>query len=296
MRTAVVIALLISGSSAGYAQTTTNVYAGGINQIESMLKPGNSRGFRRSDGGLHIHNSGWGELSGYQRRKLLEIYDESSISIEIGFAHRDSVEHPDTWFSNARDIYKAYGIKPQLVLSTCFAEKHVPTAEEWRGFHTKYTQIMAGTKLLPVFEYPNFHKGSHLLAHTIDKDSNFERITATSGGLAIDAPPYVFLSRENAYREWVISAIKYCNARKYISVLIISPDHSGKQFRPHVLNMLNTLGSADALPSVYVVENYIYDKWWRKQYGVDYPNKIGSENQVNSILGIAKLIKTKVSN
>ena len=287
------IVLLVCGGQA-HGQLKTNVYAGGVNGIEAMLNPRNSHRYRNMNGGLHIHNNAWGELEENQKRELLQTFEGKPTAMEIGFVRKNDPtdkRHPDTWYANAKDYYKPYGIKPDFVQCCCFKDGYVPTYQEWQEFHDRYTQIMRGSMLFPVFEYQNYNLSQQLSNNRISLNNNFQRLIGISRGLVVDAPPSVFLERENAYREWVIDAFRYAKQRGYTSVLIISPDRSADRFKLDTIYMINILDQSNALPNAYVVENYIFDWQWQKSHHRSYPNKIGRESETYSILGLAKYLK-----
>lgn len=289
-----VIVLLYGGQA--YGQLKTNVYAGGVNGVTAMLNPRNSHSYRNMNGGLLIQNNAWGALEENQKRELLQAFEGKPTAMAIGFVRKNDPtdkRHPDTWYANAKAYYKPYGIKPDFVQCCCFKDGYVPTYQEWKEFHDKYTQIMQGSMLFPTFEYQNYNKSQQLLNNRISLNNKFQKIVSTSKGLVMDAPPRVFLERENAYREWVIDAFRYTKQQGYTSVLIISPDSSDQRFKQDTIDMLNILKQYDALPNAYVVENYIFDWWWQKSHHRAYPNKIGSESDANSIMGVAYFLKSK---
>lgn len=291
------IVLLLCGGQA-HGQLKTNVYAGGVNGITAMLNPRNSHGYRNMNGGLLIQNSAWGDLEENQKRELLQTFEGSPTAMAIGFVRKydpTDKRHPDTWYANAKAYYKPYGIKPDFVQCCCFKDGYVPTHEEWQEFHDRYTQIMEGSMLFPTFEYQNFHKSVELINNRISLNTNFQKLISTSKGLVMDAPPHVFLKRENEYREWVIDAFKYSKEHGYTSVLIVSPDYSDRRFKQDTIDMLNILNHYGVLPNAYVVENYIFDWWWQKLHKRNYPNKIGRESDTNSIMGVAKFLKSQLA-
>jgi hypothetical protein len=285
--------VLYSGQAFG--QLKTNVYAGGVNGIASMLNPRNSYRYRSMNGGLAIHNSAWGQLEKQQKQQLLATFAGNPTIMEIGFVNEKDKQHPDTWYANAKEYYIPYGIKPDFIQSNCFGNGYVPTLEEWKRFHNKYTQIMRQSKLFPIFEYQNYNKSTQLSNNKISLNANFQQITTISQGLVIDAPPHVFLKREDEYREWVIDALKYTKSQGHTCVLIVSPDYSNNRFKQDTVDMLNILHHHRALPDAYVVENYIFDWWWQKLHKRNYPNKIGRETDQNSIMGVAKFIKLQIN-
>jgi hypothetical protein len=276
-----------------YAQQTT-VYAGGVNGLTSMLEPKNSTRYRKHNGGLYLHNNGWFELSHQQRLNMLDVFKDKPISIEVGFP-RDGqfgfspdISKHHWWCDNFRDLYVNYGIKPDIVALNIDENAPLPTFDDYKRHHTDIKNMSSVSLVLPIVGHMNVQRP--IVASRISNNDDYQKMIGLSGGLVLDVPPGNFLQRESDYKEWVIDAIRYTNSKGYVSVLIISPHDSKEKFRTHTFYMLNILRSQNAMPTVYVVENYIYDSWWQQKHGKKYYNKIGKESDPHSVLGVAKYI------
>tara|TARA_R110002124_G_scaffold260866_1_gene426818 strand:+ start:1568 stop:2479 length:912 start_codon:yes stop_codon:yes gene_type:complete len=260
------------------------VYAGGVMGISDMLNAKSSDSFRNNEGGLFLHNSGWGNLKVRERRQLINVFKGSPIAIEIGYDRTGKVNWPH-WLKGA---YIDLGINPHFVTVNAFAERNIPTPSDWKKIHDLLKEVTPKeTLILPTFEFANFGKyRNRLVTDRLSNSANFQNIVSTSGGLTLDVPPLVFLSREKEYKEWIIDALKYSRRKGLTSVVIISPNKSGNNFPQHTSTFLQTLARQNALPSVYVVENYVNGP-------PNYPNRLGNDKNPVTILGLAnKLLKS----
>lgn len=250
------------------------IYAGGVAGATDLLIAENSDDYRGSGGGLYLHNSAWGKLTIAQRRKILNVFHNTPIGIEIG-------NSPVNWPEWLKGAYVDLGIKPHFVTVNVFADKHIPTVAEWKKIHTGLRAVLPNESLvIPTFEFPNFGDHKHrLVSDRVSRSTTFQQIIALSGGFSLDIPPAEYFRREDNYRLWVIDALAYSNRHKYMSVLIISPDNSGSKFLDHTSEFLKILRQYKALPTILVFENYIDTG--------SYPNPVGSEDQPNTILGTA---------
>lgn len=275
---AVAFLLVVSSTALGQQTPRTNVYAGGINGLTSLLQESNSDDFRTKGGGLFLHNSGWGKLSDRQREDLLKVFKGKPIAIEIGY-HGGH----EAWASNLKGYYIDKGINPHFVTCNLMAEGHDPSFVEWRDRHDKLKRIAPDALIFPTFEYANFEKNKKTLIQVrVSNTVRLQRIIEQSKGIVLDVPPGHFFEREPAYRNWIIDAIRYANGKGYTTVVIMSPHKSGASFNAHADMFLRVLRQYNAIPDVYVVENYIG--------GNDYPNKIGDEDSPNTVLGVANAI------
>lgn len=293
-----ILLVLLSLSIAAdcYGQLTANVYCGGVNGFDSMIEPDHSSTYRGRDGGLYLHNNGWSELSHQQRLKLLGTFANAAITIEVGFPKPGEFGHsPDRskyhwWCDNFDDLYVKYGIKPHIVAVNI--EDNInnpnlckPTYEQYKEHHDDLKLMSPQSKILPLFGPMNIERP--IYTPMVSNNSRYQSIIGLSGGVVLDCPPKVFITREEQYRQWVIDAIRYTNSCGHTSVLILSPHDSRGQFKTHTLKMLRYLELNNALPTVYIVENYIY--------GNGYYNKVGIETQSNSILGVARDIQSRLN-
>jgi len=290
-----ILVLLLLTCSASYGQTSANVYCGGVNGFDSLLDPSNSTVFRKRGGGLYLHNNGWTELSHDQRMKLLGTFNNHPMIIEVGFPKPGEFGHsPDKskyhwWCDNFDDLYVKYGIKPQIVAVNLEDAVNNPTLlqptfEQFDEHHGDLQRMSPQSLILPILGPMNIELP--IRTEMVSYNERYRRIISTAGGVVIDSPPKVFITREDEYRDWVVDAIRHANSNGYKSVLIISPHDSSNLFNKHTTMMLRYLELNQALPTIYVVENYIYGK--------RYSNKVGKETQSNSILGVAKYIQSKL--
>lgn len=273
------ILILISGTAFGKDPELiprASVYAGGINRLTDLLVDKNSDEFRGKGGGLYLHHSAWTILNNEQQTKLLKIFKDSPITIEIGS------DKGTIWPRALKRQYIDKGIKPHFVAVNFFDGSLTRTYDDWRIYHEKIKEVVPKrTLVLPIYAPNTITNKNTLLRLRVSQSKDFKRMIKLSKGLVIDTPPLVFLNREPGYKQWVIDAIQYTN-KSHTTVVIISPDKSGGGFKKHTSNYLRILSENNALPKVYVVENYIG--------GNNYKNKIGSEDSQTTIMGIAKNI------
>lgn len=296
MRYALAFIIALFYNTCAYSQPTSNIYSGGVNGFDSLIDPANSSTFRQSNGGLYLHNNGWSELSHKQRLKLLDTFANAAITVEVGFPQLGQFGHsPDRskhhwWCDNFDDLYVKYGIKPHIVainLEDNINNKTLPqpSYDQFKQHHDDMKLMSPQTLFLPILGPMNIELP--IYTPPVSANHRYRSIVDLAGGVVLDSPPKVFITREEAYRQWVIDAIRYANSKGQKSVLIISPHDSRGYFKTHTIAMLRYLELNHALPSVYIVENYIYGK--------SYHNKVGKETQSSSVMGVAKYIQSKIN-
>jgi arylsulfatase A-like enzyme len=266
--------------TASASQRPSQVFAGGVAGIEDLLTPAHSQQFRAAGGGLYLHNNGWAALSVPQQRELLRLFADRPVAIELGF--RPS---PEAWATRYRTGYAALGITPDFICANAFDSNHRPTLDAWR----RYTETLRKeggvpdrTRILPTFEYANFGPNIPLIATTkVSQTPEFQQLIQAAGGLALDVPSGYFFKREQNYRDWVIDALRWTHAAGLRSVLIVSPHDSGRDFDRDARRQVAYLRKQDALPDVFVCENYAAGA------AADYPNRLGQETVPHHILGVA---------
>lgn len=295
MRLIYVLVVVLSTTCVN-AQSTSNIYSGGVNGFDSLIDPASSSSYRANRGGLYLHNNGWSELSHTQRLKLLDTFVDLPITIEVGFPKPNEFGHsPDRtkyhwWCDNFDDLYVKYGIKPHIIAVNL--EDNInnptlphPTFDQWKRHHDDLKMMSPQSLVLPILGPMNIELP--ISTEMVSNNYRYRSIIDLAGGVVLDSPPKVFVTREDGYRMWVVNAIKYANSMGYKSALIISPDQSRSQFKTHATAMLRFLELNNALPSVYIVENYIYGK--------SYYNKVGKETQNNSVLGVSRFIQSRIN-
>ncbi len=278
--------------SASFAQQATDeviqrgkVYAGGVSGFRDMLDAKGSDDFRKHGGGLFLHNSAWGKIDVQERRRVLDIFSGQPVAIEIGYDKSGKTD----WAHWLKGAYIDLGIRPHFVTVNIFANKNVPTVEEWRAIHDKLkAKVPDGTLVVPTFECANF--GVHrdrLVRDRLSVSRPFQEIVEIAGGLTIDAPPRVLLNREQAYRDWVVDALRFARRKQLMSALIVSPNQSASRFPSDALRAVNGLKSAKAAPDILIVENYV-------EAASNYPNRVGNDRNPVTTLGLAnRLLKTR---
>ena len=263
------------------------VYAGGVAGIEALAQAETSEQFRKDGGGVYLHNSGWATLTHEQQRRVLSIFKDRPVAIELGFK-----EGAAPWAKRLADGYLSLGIDPNFIAANAFDGNNKPTADQWKRYSTALRDAgLRNTALiLPTFEYANFGPNLATLSeNTVSKRKDFQEILKTAGGIVLDVPPQYAFSREENYRLWVVDAIHWARQRNLVVVWITSPHHSGDTFLDDTERFLRYLEQQDALPTIIVSENYVAEP------ADDYPNIVGHEDRPNTTLGVARqLLKTFV--
>ncbi|XAM01487.1 hypothetical protein OT109_08830 [Phycisphaeraceae bacterium D3-23] len=259
---------------------TTNapaVFTGGVAGVADLADPDHSARYRAAGGGLYLHNNGWQALTDAQRQRVLDIFDDAPIAIELGF-------NPIAgWPGLYEREYLRYGIEPDLIAANAFDRNNLPTPEQW----ARYTRGMraAGvgddTRILPTFEYANFGENlATLTDNTLSRREDFQQIADAAGGIVLDTPPQFFFEREQAYRDWVLDAIRWCNAQGHHCVVIVSPHHAAERFPEFVDRFVSYLEEHEAEVDAWVSENYHADA------PDDYANVVGDEDEPATTLGV----------
>ena len=266
------------------------LFVGGVNKLQSLIDPNNSKEYRNMKGGLYLHTNGWCDLNREEQDSLIETFSGHEIVIEIGGPSKK-----DNWPMGIKDMYMARGIVPKYFLSNFQnAGGDISDLNEWVNFCVDISAVYSYSRcdpptILPNFEYAN-HNSNHndLYNHRVSRFDLYKKLVKYSGGLSIDSPPRVFIERDDSYRGWVMDAINYCNKNGLVSVLIVSPHTSEDKFKTDTHMMLRYLFVNECFPQILVIENYSYNHLIYKDR--PYYNLIGDENQENSVMGVAKYV------
>jgi hypothetical protein len=282
-----VSAWLLGVSAAG----ASPVFAGGVAGVGALTVASNSAAFRAAGGGLYLHNNGWGDLNATQRKQVLEIFSNAPVAIELGFG--GSPGAAKTWANACQRNYLALGIRPEFIAANAFAGNNHPTPEQWSAYMAalRIAGVPASTLILPTFEFQNFRPNIATLAeNVVSKNAEFQAIIRAAGGIVLDTPPGFFFSREPAYRDWVVDAIRWTRAQNLKAVVIVSPHNSKNNFAADARRFVEYLRAHKAVPDTFAVENYT------PHAPTDYPNRVGNENQINTALGVARQFQAVTQN
>ncbi len=278
-----ILGLSLSGAMAALAEPHAprpRVFAGGVAGVEDLAVAEHSARFRAAGGGLYLHNNGWAALDATRQRQVLEAFAGRPIAVELGFS-----SNPAPWAHRFRTGYAALGIAPEFICANAFDRNHLPTPDQWSHFVETLRSVggvPASTLILPTFEYANFAANRPTLeVNKVSQRADFQTIIASAGGLALDVPAGYFFSREHAYREWVLDAIRWARARGLRVVHILSPHNTRDRFAEEAARLVAHLRAHSALPDIFVVENY------EAHPPPGYPNRVGPETAPNTALGVA---------
>lgn len=282
---------LIAAPINGTAAEAYKVYAGGVAGVEALAIATNSTAFRADGGGLYLHNNGWGRLDANQRRRVLEIFSNAPVAVELGFG--GNAKSAAAWANAWQRSYGKLGIEPSFIAANAFAGNNHPTPDQWTDYMDALRKAGVPTNclILPTFEYQNFGPNrATLLQCVVSRQPVFQGIIRQAGGIVLDTPPGFFFAREQAYRDWVVDAIRWTRSQGLATVVIVSPHSSLNRFADDSLRFLKYLEDRQAVPNVFAVENY------NPTAASDYPNCVGNENQTNTALGVARRLQSLSGN
>ena len=261
------------------ASPVINVYAGGVAGVEALANPTTSVHFRKSGGGVYLHNNGWAALSPDQQRQVLVNFQNRPIGIELGFK-----ESGDAWAMRLKDGYLALGMKPTFIAANAFDGNNHPTPEQWEQYSNalRGVGLPKSTLILPTFEYANFGPNLATLGENlVSQRKDFQGIIKTAGGIVLDCPPGYAFNREAGYRAWIIDAVQWTRKQKLTVVWITSPHIFYQSYREDTDKFLQYLNQRNVLPTIIVCENY------EANPPANYPNMVGHEDQPETSLGVA---------
>ena len=115
-------------------------------------------------------------------------------------------------------------------------------------------------------------------------DAQFDPIRAMAlygGAIGIDAPPSFFFAQNSGYQQFIQQEIKWGVAHGLRVSVIVSPYTGRTTYLADTQNFVQTLIAAGAVPTQWVAENYDVP------VPADYPNRLGSEDQPNTVDNIA---------
>lgn len=262
----------------------TPLFTGGVAGVAALAVPENSDAYRAAGGGLYLHHNGWISLDKAQQAQVVDLFRDRPVAIELGFKSGDGAQ---AWATALRRNYLDQGIRPQFIAANAFSSNRVPTPELWRAYTAALRQagLAESCLVLPTFEYANFMPNRATLEqNTIRRRPDFQAIAKDAGGIVLDTPPGYFFQREQAYRDWVVDAIRSCRFEGLEVVVILSPHKSGPRFHEDTDRFLRYLLDAGAVPTAFVCENY------EGKAAADYPNVVGSEDDPNTTLGLGLVL------
>lgn len=282
---AMLLLIALSGHAAPTAGPTivvpdlsysSDIYAGGVAGSSDLAVASNSAAFRKSGGGLYLHNTGWGHLTSDEKTKVLRVFHGRPVMIELGFG--------GGWGTALKSNYLARGIRPKFIAANAFANNNHPTAAGWASYTKSLRDAGAPkfTLIMPTFEYQNFGPNiATLLDNEVSKVQVFQDIITVAGGIVLDTPSGYFFGREENYRTWVVDAIQWTRAQGFQVVVIVSPHTSGLKWGADASRFLKYLQDNNAMPTAFAVENYIPND------DPTYLNSVGTETNPNNTLGVA---------
>lgn len=260
------------------------IVVGGVSGITSLKDPSNSDQFRANGGGLYLHHSGWAPLTSADKQAILTTFKGKEVVVELGFA-----ENGGAWPSAYKNNYVNFGINAKLISANAFANDSLPTLATWRAYTQAFRDagIAETTLILPTFEYANFaSRMSTLNSSRVSMRKDFQDIIKHSGGISLDTPSNYFFSREEAYRSWVIDAIKWTHGQGLTVAIIVSPHNAGVDYDKATSDYVKYLKDHQALPNTFIVENY------STASAATYTNIVGNEDTLHHQLGCAKALQT----
>ena len=278
--------LLAITANAAVSPGKIAVFAGGVAGVAALTEATNSAAFRAAGGGLYLHNNGWSALTSSQKRQVLAVFSNTPVMVELGFG--GSEKSAKAWAGIWGKSYRTYGIEPKFIAANAFAGNNHPTPEQWLAYMAALRAAGVGTNtlILPTFEYQNFRPNmATLMQNVVSQNTQFQAIVRAAGGIVLDTPSGYFFSREQAYRDWAVDAIRWTQAQGLKAVVIVSPHSSKNNFAADARKFLDYVRAHQAEPDVLAVENYT------GKPAADYPNRVGNEDEINTALGVARSLQ-----
>ncbi len=254
-------------------KNSSTVSVGGVVGFDSLANPGHSRLFRQTcRASLYVHGYIWERINKEEQKAVLAAFHGMPIDVELGM-----VDDPTSWFKHGYiPKYIDAGIKAQHAHVNGFTS--AGHSDLWHRFVVE-ARSHGITTIAPIFA-PN--SGQYVNAPFSSEKWNFLRDGAKlGGGLTIDSPPHFFLSQPESYRKFIIDELSWANSSGLYSTFIISPNKSGAKFLEETKHTVDFLNKNNALPKAWIVENY------DPKASPNYRNRIGSENDSETILGVA---------
>ncbi|MBM2765941.1 hypothetical protein [Burkholderia anthina] len=249
-----------------------NIFVGGVTGFDSLANPENTEFLRKSCRvALYVHGYIWTRTAPEVQKEILASFKGDLMEVELGLTN-----NPDNWFE--------HGYKRKYIDAGVHAKRaHVngfksDRADVWGEFVTAARSYGIET-VAPIFS-PNSRQyvGAPFSSSSWDV---LRRAAKMGGGLTTDSPPHYFLRQPREYQRFVLDEVSWAKHAGLHTTFIISPNNSGDKFLDETKRTIDFLSKNDAIPNSWVVENY------NSKAGVSYLNKIGSENNSESVLGVA---------
>lgn len=256
------------------------VFVGGVTGFNSLANPGNTKLLRQTCRvGLYIHRYIWTKTPPDVNRAILSAFSGESMNVEL-----DIVKNPEEWFrTDYRRIYTDVGVKTKHVHVNGFDAQHL---DIWRRFVSAGKSCGLET-IAPIFS-PNRHQFENAPFELPSWD--YLRDGAKLGGaLTTDAPPQFFWEQPRDYRRFIVDELRWANNEGLESTFIVSPRSSGNNFLRDTQETVDFLDRSGAMPNKWIVENY------DPKAALSYPNRIGSEDEGQTILGVALWLAKNVN-
>lgn len=262
----------VTSRAANNCKPGSMILVGGVTGFDSLGKEENSRLLRATcRAALYVHGYIWTRSSEAERKAVLAAFANAPMEVELGL-----VNNPAAWFEKAYQAkYRNEGVRAQRAHVNGFNAKRM---DIWREF-VKTAKSYGIKTVSPIFS-PNSQQYSQA-EFKASKWDFLRQGARLGGGLTTDAPPHYFLAQPEAYRDFVVDELAWANAEGLHSAFIVSPDRSGPRFLQETQRTVEFLAKRKALPKAWIVENY------NSKAKATYVNRIGTENESNSILGVA---------
>jgi hypothetical protein len=283
-----VVALSLSGFLLGISSQTAfacsdhtkPIAVGSVDGFQSLANPTNTAALRDScKVSLYLHTYIWSRLNNGMRRKIFSVFKGTGPEmLELNETPRPERLFGSYYQNNYRDL----GVVAHIASVNGPNRLSLP---QWKAY--VHAARADGVRIVAPDFAPNTSQEWHNGQVGLHVWNQSKRRALIGGDLAIDAPPAFFLRNTffrsaHAYQHFIVHEIHWANRHHLPSILILSPNIAGRRFLSDTQLMIAYLKRHNAIPTHYVVENYFPLPWPK-----DFINLVGSENNPNSVTGVA---------
>ena len=252
-----------------------DVFIGGV-QGFSGLAVASASSLLRATGRVGLYMHGPGVQSSYDNGSLTSIASAFN-GTGTGMAELPYVPtNPSSWFSTFyRPLFTDSGLNPSAISVDITSYSVDPS--EWSAYVTA-AQALGISLVSPIFS-PNDPSDPLGDFGTLPAYASLRAAALLGGGITLDTPPSYAFARSSDYLSTVESEIQWARENGVKSTVIVSPTTADydSSFLEDTAHFIAQLAANNALPDNWVVETYV----------LDGTTVIGSENDPESIAGVA---------
>lgn len=256
----------------------TDIAIGGVDGFEALADPGNTAGLRASGRvRLYAHMYVWGRTDPKICAAIVHTFEGTGpASIEVTES-KTPVEYWNHYFK----ILAPSGltvVDQAHINSAATTSTFSLTPEQWRAY-VDAARTHGVRMVAPIFT-PNDRTWDVPFAST--KWDDARQRAKYGGGITADAAPWAFETFPPAYRRFIEDEFRWARKEGLQATLILSPPRTatGDFFGP-TKKMLAQLAQDDALPTAYIVENFM------AKPPPNFSFVVGNEHESQTIAGVA---------